>query len=78
MNVDWFFIYFLPVFLVLSIGLLGSTRRIGFIGALVCSILLTPIGGFIVALLSGPRRIVIPGSEPEKSKKKKGEDHGKR
>lgn len=51
-----FFIYILPVVLVLVVGALGSTRRIGFWAALILAILLTPIGGGIVALLSGPRR----------------------
>jgi UPF0716 family protein affecting phage T7 exclusion len=51
-----FFIYILPVVLVLVVGALGSTRRIGFWAALILAILLTPIGGGIVALISGPRR----------------------
>ena len=70
MNVNWFFIYFVPVFLVLSIGLLGTTRRIGWLGAILCSIFLTPIGGIIVTVLSGPRRIKLPPNEPEKTLKK--------
>ena len=32
------------------------TRRIGFWPALILSIVLTPVGGFIAAVLSGPRR----------------------
>jgi hypothetical protein len=50
-------VLFLPVLLVVAIGLLGSTRRLGFWGAIVLSLLLTPIGGLIAALISGPRRI---------------------
>ncbi|MDC0667990.1 hypothetical protein [Nannocystis radixulma] len=47
----------LPILLVLAIGLLGSTRRIGFWGAVVLSLLLTPIGGLLAALLSGQRQV---------------------
>jgi hypothetical protein len=50
------FVYLLPVLLVLFIGLLGSTRRIGFWLAIILSVVLTPIGGFVVALLSGAKR----------------------
>lgn len=46
----------LPVLTALAVGLLGTTRRVGFWGGLILSILLTPIGGFIVTLISGPRR----------------------
>ncbi len=51
-----FFIYILPVVTILLVGAVGSTRRIGFWAALILAILLTPIGGGIVALISGPRR----------------------
>lgn len=47
----------LPILSVLAVGLLGTTRRIGFWGAVFFSVVLTPIGGFIVALLSGAKRI---------------------
>jgi hypothetical protein len=51
-----FFIYALPVFTVLAVGVLGTTRRIGFWLALILAIVLTPVGGFIAAVLSGPKR----------------------
>lgn len=57
MSFSPFFIYVLPVVLVLVVGAIGSTRRIGFWVALILAIVLTPIGGGIVALISGPRRI---------------------
>ncbi len=47
----------LLVLLVITIGLLGRTRRIGFWGAFILAIILTPIGGFLAALISGPRPI---------------------
>jgi len=50
-----FFIHVLPLVTVLAVGLLGSARRIGFWVALILAIVLTPVGGFIVAILSGPR-----------------------
>ena len=50
------FIYILPVLTVLAVGLLGSTRRIGFWIAVILSIVLTPIGGVIAAMVSGPKR----------------------
>jgi len=55
-EVGWFFTYVLPVLTVLAVGLLGTTRRIGFWAALLLSVLLTPIGGFLVTLISGPKR----------------------
>lgn len=51
-----FFVYILPVLLVIAIGLMGSTRRLGFWLSLILSIVLTPVGGFIAALISGPKR----------------------
>ncbi len=51
-----FFIYALPIFTILAVAVLGTTRRIGFWPALILSIVLTPVGGFIAAVLSGPRR----------------------
>lgn len=50
------FIYVLPVLTVLAVGLLGSTRRIGFWITIILSIVLTPIGGAIIAMISGPKR----------------------
>lgn len=55
-----FFIYVLPVITILAVGLLGSTRRIGFWLALLASILLTPVGGFVLALVLGPKPIKRP------------------
>lgn len=49
------FVFALPALTVLAVGMLGSTRRIGFWLAVILSIFLTPIGGFIVALMSGPK-----------------------
>lgn len=57
MDITPFFIYVLPVATVLAVALLGSTRRLGFWLTLILSIFLTPVGGFIAALISGPRRI---------------------
>lgn len=50
------FIIGLPLLLVLAVGLAGSTRRLGFWWTVLLSVVLTPIGGFLVALLSGARR----------------------
>lgn len=55
-----FFIYVLPVITILAVGLLGSTRRIGFWLALLASILLTPVGGFVLAFVLGPKPIKRP------------------
>jgi hypothetical protein len=46
----------LPVLTVLAVGLVGSTRRLGFWLTVVLSIVLTPIGGFLAAFISGPRQ----------------------
>ncbi len=72
------FIYGLPALIVLATALVGSTRRLGFWLTLLLSLVITPVGGFVVALLSGPRRrkpkrrkrgerrpIPEPSSEPE-------------
>ena len=56
MDLAPFFIYGLPIATVLAVGLLGSTRRVGFWIAIVLSVVLTPIGGLLVALISGPKR----------------------
>lgn len=50
-----FFVYVLPVITILAVALLGSTRRIGFWLALLASILLTPVGGFLLTLLLGAK-----------------------
>ncbi|MCA9684032.1 MAG: hypothetical protein KC431_27730 [Myxococcales bacterium] len=41
---------------IIAVGLVGSTRRLGFWLSLLLAIVLTPIGGFIAAVISGPRR----------------------
>lgn len=51
----------LPILTVLAVGMVGSTRRLGFWLTVLLSIVLTPIGGFLAALLSGAR--------PRKSKR---------
>ncbi len=56
MDLTPFMIVILPVLTVLAVALLGSTRRIGFWLALLLAIVLTPVGGGIAALLSGPKR----------------------
>lgn len=50
------FIIGLPVLLLLAVGLVGSTRRLGFWWTLLFAVLLTPIAGFLFAALSGARR----------------------
>lgn len=45
-----------PALTILAVGLLGSTRRLGFWLSLLAAVVLTPIGGTVVALISGPRR----------------------
>lgn len=56
MEITPLFIYVLPVLTLLALGLLGRTRRLGFWLTILLSVLLTPIGGFALALISGPRR----------------------
>jgi hypothetical protein len=53
------FKYGLPLLVLLSVGMLGRTRRIGFWGGVIFSMLLTPIGGLLLAYISGPRRIPV-------------------
>src|ERR1700754_4802737 len=55
MNSMPFFIIILPAITVITVGLLGSTRRIGFWLALILGIVLTPVGGGLGALISGPK-----------------------
>ncbi|MDC3982199.1 hypothetical protein [Polyangium jinanense] len=59
MELEPLFKYGLPFLTAFAVGLLGRTRRIGFWGGVVASILLTPLGGFLVTLISGPRRIKV-------------------
>jgi UPF0716 family protein affecting phage T7 exclusion len=56
MELTLLFVYALPIVTVLALGLLGTTRRLGFWWTALLSIVLTPIGGFIAAQLSGPRK----------------------
>lgn len=65
MSLGPFFMVGLPVLTVLVVGLLGRTRRIGWWGAVLASIVLTPVGGFIATLMLGPK------SPPKKAKRKK-------
>ncbi|PRQ08471.1 hypothetical protein [Enhygromyxa salina] len=46
----------LVILTILVVALAGSTRRLGFGLTLLLSIVLTPIGGFIVTMLSGARQ----------------------
>jgi Sec-independent protein secretion pathway component TatC len=62
-----FFIYVLPVITVITVGLLGSTRRIGFWLALILAIVLTPVGGFLAALILGPKKRKLPKRSDKKS-----------
>jgi hypothetical protein len=64
MSVSRFFIYVLPIVTILFIGLLGKTRRIGFLLAVIASILLTPVGGFVLTMLLGPKRVERPADRP--------------
>ncbi|XYH99320.1 hypothetical protein ACMHYB_05980 [Sorangium sp. So ce1128] len=50
------FVIGLPILTFIAVGLLGSTRRIRWWGAILVSLVLTPVGGLIAAILSGPRR----------------------
>lgn len=56
MELTLLFVYALPVVTLLALGLLGKTRRLGFWWTLLLSIVLTPLGGFIAAQISGPRQ----------------------
>jgi hypothetical protein len=64
MNFTPFFIIGLPIIIFAAMGLLGSTRRSGFWPTLILSVLITPVGGFIVAWLSGPRSSAPPRPRP--------------
>jgi hypothetical protein len=50
------FVIGLPILTLIAVGLVGSTRRIRWWGAILVSIVLTPLGGLIAAILSGPKR----------------------
>lgn len=69
MNLQPVLVILIPVLLVLAVGLVGSTRRLGFWWTLALAVVLTPVGGFLVAVLSGARRPKRPEeeqtSEPE-------------
>lgn len=56
MHLAPFFVIGLPVLILIAVGLLGSTRRIRWWGAILVSLVLTPVGGLIAALLSGRKR----------------------
>ena len=56
MNVAPIFIIGLPILLVLAVGMVASTRRLGFFLGVIASIFLTPIGGFVLAVVTGPRK----------------------
>ena len=56
MNIKPLLVILLPVLLFVAAGLVGSTRRLGFWWTVLLSVLLTPLGGFVFAVLSGPRR----------------------
>jgi len=78
MELEVLFLVGLPLLTTFAVGLVGSTRRIGFWGGVLFSILLTPLGGFLVTLLSGPRRLAVdqevkpvPASTSEPEKKKR-------
>jgi hypothetical protein len=45
---------FVAVAAVVVLSVLGTTRRIGFWGTFFASILLTPVGGLLLVLVSGP------------------------
>jgi phosphate/sulfate permease len=62
-----FFLIGLPVLTILAVGLMGRTRRIGAWGAILISLVLTPVGGFIAAIFSGAKR---PAWRKAKRKKK--------
>lgn len=51
-----FFVYVLPIVTALAVAALGSTRRLGFWLTLGAAIVLTPMGGYIAAMLSGAKR----------------------
>ncbi len=47
--------FFIVLFTGLIVGLLGTTRRIGFWLAFFLSFLITPVGAAVIAILTGPR-----------------------
>ena len=56
MNIAPIFVIGLPILLVLAVGMVASTRRLGFFLGVIASILLTPIGGLVLAIVTGPRQ----------------------
>lgn len=69
MELTPFFVVILPVLTVLAVGALGSSSRIGFWPALILAIVLTPVGGMIAALISGPKPLAVrslPQSRPRR------------
>lgn len=56
MNIAPIFVIGLPILLVLAVGMVASTRRLGFVLGVIASILLTPIGGLVLAIVTGPRQ----------------------
>lgn len=64
-----FFIVVLPLIVLATMGLIGSTRRAGFWLTVILSALITPVGGFLVAWLSGPRRHQPPRPSRTRSRR---------
>jgi len=62
MPISHIIIVVLPIITITFIGLLGKTRRIGFYPAIIASILLTPVGGFLLTLILGPKRVKKPAT----------------
>lgn len=62
MNATPLFVIGIPILLVFTVGLIGTTRRLGFWWAVGSAIVLTPVGGFLIALLSGARRPPRPAA----------------
>jgi hypothetical protein len=56
MDLKPLFVLALPVLLFVAVGLVGSTRRLGFWWTVALSVALTPIGGLLVAVLTGARQ----------------------
>jgi UPF0716 family protein affecting phage T7 exclusion len=46
----------IPALSVVAVGLVGSKRRIGFWLATLLAVVATPIGGFLIAMISGQRK----------------------
>jgi UPF0716 family protein affecting phage T7 exclusion len=50
------FIFVLPILTVVAVAAVGSTSRLGFWPTLIVATFLTPVGGFILAVWSGPKQ----------------------